>query len=75
MRKFVFSHTLRQDDSRNGTVAGANSTETVATIRAASGKDIWLFGVGSLFGSLLDAGLVDAVEVAVMPVPRPSKIG
>ena len=32
------------------------------------GRDIWLFGGGSLFRSLLDARLVDTVEVAVMPV-------
>jgi dihydrofolate reductase len=33
-----------------------------------SGKDIWLFGGGTLFRSLLDAGLVNAVEVAISPV-------
>jgi dihydrofolate reductase len=30
--------------------------------------DIWLFGGGALFRTLLDAGLVDVVELAVMPV-------
>ena len=32
------------------------------------GKDIWLFGGGDLFRSFLAAGLVDGIEVAVMPV-------
>lgn len=32
------------------------------------GKDIWLFGGGQLFRTLLDAGVVDAVEVAVCPI-------
>ena len=32
------------------------------------GRDIWLYGGGDLFRSLLIAGLVDTVEVAVMPV-------
>ena len=32
------------------------------------GKDIWLFGGGSMFRTLADAGLVDTVEVAIMPV-------
>ena len=32
------------------------------------GKDIWLFGGGALFRRLLNAGLVDTVEVGVMPV-------
>jgi len=37
-------------------------------MRAQDGKDIWLFGGGALFGSLASAGLVDTVELAVMPV-------
>ncbi len=31
-------------------------------------KDVWLFGGGSLFRSLAELGLVDTVEVAVIPV-------
>ncbi len=44
--------------------------ETVAALRARSeqDKDSWLFGGVSLFHSLLAAGLVDTVEVAVSPV-------
>jgi dihydrofolate reductase len=37
-------------------------------MREQDGKDIWLFGGGALFGSLASAGLVDTVELAVMPV-------
>jgi dihydrofolate reductase len=37
-------------------------------MKAQSGKDIWLFGGGSLFRSFFDARLVDGVEVAVVPV-------
>src|SRR6266699_1544715 len=39
-----------------------------AALKAKPGRDIWLFGGGVLFRSLLDAGLVDTVEVAVVPV-------
>jgi dihydrofolate reductase len=31
-------------------------------------KDIWLFGEGSLFRNLAEDGLVDAVEVAIVPI-------
>ena len=65
---FVFSRTLRQQDHPGVTVVAQNIEETVAALRAGPGKDIWLFGGGSLFRSLLDAGLVDTVEVDVMPV-------
>src|SRR5262249_7369730 len=68
MKTLVFSRTLQQRDYPNVTMVAENGEETVSGLRTEAGKDIWLFGGGSLFRSLLDAGLVDAVEVAVMPV-------
>jgi dihydrofolate reductase len=68
MKTFVFSRTLRQRDYPKVTIVAEDAEETVTALRAESGKDIWLFGGGLLFRSLLDAGLVDAVEVAVIPV-------
>jgi dihydrofolate reductase len=68
MRTFVVSRTLRQSDHPEVTVLGEGWEEKVAALRAEEGKDIWLFGGGSLFRSLLDAGLVDTVEVAIIPV-------
>jgi len=68
MKTFVFSRTLQQQDYPGVTVVAEKSDETVAALRAEPGKDIWLFGGGSLFRSLLDAKLVDTVEVAVIPV-------
>ena len=40
----------------------------MAGLRAQTGKDIALFGGGELFRSLLAAGLVDEIGVAVVPV-------
>jgi dihydrofolate reductase len=68
MKTFVFSRTLRQEDYPKVTVVGDNAAETVSALKQGTGKDIWLFGGGSLFRSLLAEGLVDRVEVAVMPV-------
>jgi dihydrofolate reductase len=67
-KTFVFSRTLRQQDYPGVIIVAEGVEETVAALRAEPGKDIWLFGGGSLFRSLLDAGLVDAVEVAIIPV-------
>jgi dihydrofolate reductase len=64
----VFSRTLRQQDHPGVTIVADRLEETLAAIRRRSEKDLWLFGGGSLFHSLLDAGLVDVVEVAVQPV-------
>jgi dihydrofolate reductase len=68
VKTLIFSRTLRQRDYPGVTIVAEGVEETVAALRAEPGKDIWLFGGGSLFRSLLDAGLVDTVEVAVMPV-------
>jgi dihydrofolate reductase len=68
MKTLVFSRTLEQRDHPKVTVVSERPEEAIAAVRAGPGKDIWLFGGGSLFASLLDAGLVDTVEVAVVPV-------
>ena len=68
IKTFVFSRTLHQRDYPGVTIVAEKAEEIVAALRAEPGKDIWLFGGGSLFGSLLDARLVDTVEVAIMPV-------
>ena len=68
MKTIVFSRTLRQKDYPGVTIVAEGAEEAVAALRARPGKDIWLYGGGSLFRSLLDAGLVDTVEVAVIPV-------
>jgi dihydrofolate reductase len=68
MKTIVFSKTLQQRDHPEVTIVGAGLDQTVASLRAKPGKNIWLFGGGSLFQSFLDAKLVDKVEVAVIPV-------
>lgn len=64
----VFSRTLQQSNYPDVKIVAAEPETTVRSLREKSGKDIWLFGGGELFRSLLAAGLVDAVEVGVIPV-------
>ena len=64
----VFSRTLRAADYPAVTVINSDPAESIRALKAKPGKDIWLFGGGELFRSLLDAGLVDTVEPAVVPV-------
>jgi dihydrofolate reductase len=68
VQTFVFSRTLRQRDYPNVTILAEGSEEMLATIRREPGKDIWLMGGGTLFRSLLKAGLVDTVEVSIVPL-------
>ncbi len=67
LKTFVFSRTLGHADCP-GVILSDNPAETVAALRNAPGKDIWLFGGGDLFRSLLELNLVDSVELAVIPV-------
>lgn len=87
LRTYVFSRTLRPEDFPGVTIVSAeDAASTVAALRAEEGKDIWLCGGGELFGSLLEAGLVDTVEIGMCPVllgqgvplvaplPRPARL-
>lgn len=64
----VFSRTLPAATHRGVRIVNDDPREIVAALKANPGRDIWLYGGGVLFRSLLDAGLVDTVEVAVIPV-------
>lgn len=68
MKTFVFSRSLRQADHPGVTVISERVKETLDDLRAQPGKDIWLFGGGELFRSLLELGCVDTVEPAIIPV-------
>jgi dihydrofolate reductase len=65
---YVVSRTLPPGERRDVTVLGADALERIAALREQPGKDIWLWGGGELFGGLAAAGLVDTVEVGLMPV-------
>ena len=63
----VFSRTLQAADYPN-VVISDNPVRTVTDLCAKPGKDIALFGGGELFRTLLQANLVDRVEVSLIPV-------
>src|SRR5688572_29466959 len=67
MKSFVVSRTMKQADHPNVTIA-RDARALVADLKAEPGKDIWLFGGGELFRSLLGAGLVDGVDAGIIPV-------
>lgn len=68
MDVIVFSRTLPPSERKRVRVTNEDPREVIPGLKAKAGKDIWLFGGGSLFRSLLDASLVDSVELAVIPV-------
>src|SRR5580700_4530096 len=64
----VASRTLRREDAPNVTIISELKLDAVASLRVQAKKDIWLFGGGELFRSLLTIGAVDSVEAALIPV-------
>jgi dihydrofolate reductase len=64
----VFSRTLPPAARPGVRIVGDDPVATLKALKAQVGRDIWLFGGGELFRSLLAGGVVDTVEIAVMPV-------
>jgi dihydrofolate reductase len=68
MKIVVASRTLDPSEHPGVSVISEPIEGAVRALKDEPGKDIWLFGGGELCGSLLDLGLVDTIEVAVIPV-------
>ena len=66
-RVFVVSRTMPQNYPGVSVLSEVSAAE-MARVKAAATKDIWLFGGAELFRRLLNQGLVDTVEVGIMPV-------
>ncbi len=67
-RVVVVSGTLNPADYPGLDIIQDDVRRQVAALKAESGRDVWLFGGGVLLSSLLAAGLVDSVELAVIPI-------
>lgn len=68
-RVIVASRTLDAAAHPGVTVVRDDIARHVAALKAEPGeRDIWLFGGGELAAQLFEAGLVDRLEVALMPV-------
>ena len=66
-KEYIFSTTLEKVKDDAVLIKG-NIESEVKKIKNENGKDIWLFGGGSLTTSLMDLSLVDEVWLAVHPV-------
>lgn len=63
----VLSRTLRQEDYPRVRIE-SDAARLVTELRTQPGKDIAIFGGGELFRSLLAVGLVDRIEMSLIPV-------
>lgn len=65
---YVFTSTLTETPDAHVTLVSSEPADTVRALKKEPGKTIWLLGGGMLFAHLLAHGLVDQVEVAVVPI-------
>nr|MDQ3346653.1 dihydrofolate reductase family protein [Acidobacteriota bacterium] len=65
---YVYSRTL-PEGVRDGVTFASEAVPHVRALKAAGeGKPLWLWGGGELFRQLAQAGLVDGVDIAIIPV-------
>jgi dihydrofolate reductase len=64
----VASRTLVSDHHPGIEVVRDGLEARIRELRSQSGGDIWLYGGGELFSQVLDWGLVDTVEPAIIPI-------
>lgn len=65
----VLSRTLDPERYPDVEIIASDMEARIRALKAEdTGKDVWLFGGGQVFRQLLEAGLVDTVEPAIVPV-------
>ena len=64
---YVYSRTLPEGTRQDVTIV-RDAAAHVAALKREDGKALWLWGGGELFADLARAGLVDGVDVAIIPV-------
>ena len=68
VKAVVVSRTMKPADDTRVTLISELTKDRMQELRKAAAKDIWLFGGGDLFRTLLEMGEVDTVEVSIIPV-------
>jgi len=67
-RKYVVSRTLKQVTWQNTVLLKGDLVTEVGRLKGESGGGIVILGSGSLVPPLLAAGLIDEIQVVVVPV-------
>ncbi len=67
MPTYVYSRHLPEGE-RDGVTFARDAVSHVRALKAGEGKRLWLWGGGEMFRELAAAGLVDGIDVAVIPV-------
>lgn len=66
--KHVVSESLDQLEWNNSSLINGDLTEEVSKLKAQPGKDILIFGSGTLVKSLMKLGLIDEYRLMIFPI-------
>jgi dihydrofolate reductase len=67
MPKFVASKTLKDPLSWNATHLNGNVVREIGELKKRPGKDLLQYGIGELTRTMVNAGLVDEIQLMVFP--------
>lgn len=66
--KYVFSRSMEKADWSNTTLLKGDPAKEIARIKLSPGPDLTILGSGSIVAQLVGAGLIDEVQVMVVPI-------
>lgn len=66
--KYVFSRTLDEATWENTTLLKEDPVKAIARIKQTPGPDLTLLGSGTIVAQLAEAGLIDEVQLMIVPV-------
>lgn len=66
--KIVVSRTLESVDWQNSRLLRGDLVEEVGALKAEPGDDLLIMGSGSIIPPLLSAGLIDRIQIVIVPV-------
>lgn len=69
--KIVFSKTLHSANWENTTLIKEGMIEFIRGMKSGTGKDMTILGSGEVVSQLMDAGLIDVLQIMVDPITLP----
>lgn len=67
-KNYVFTSRVEREDSEDYSFISAHHLDFLSALKKEKGKDIWLIGGGITNTILFNAGLIDEIQLSIMPI-------